>query len=38
MQGRNRGTVIENRVVGTAGEEKVGPIERAALIHVCYHM
>ena len=38
MQGRNRGTVVENRVVGTAEEETVGPIERAALTHVHYHM
>ena len=34
LQGRNRDTAIESRLVDTAGKERVGQIERVALKHM----
>ena len=36
MHGGNRDTDIENRLWTQSGKKKVGPIERAALKHICY--
>ena len=38
LQGRNRDTDVEHRLVDTEGEGEVGRMERVALTHVHYHM
>ena len=38
MQGRNRDTGIEDRLVVTVGEREGEGIERVALKHIYYHM
>ena len=38
MQGRNRDTDVENRLVDMVGKERVGLIERASLTHTHYHV
>ena len=38
LAGSERDADVDNRLVNTEGEEKVGRTERVALTYICYHV